>query len=321
VFNQLLFKTNAEGKKILIFIDEANAMKPSTLESLRLLTNMQGDDENLFTIILAGQLELAMRLEHPKRANLFQRIGVYCLLSTIESQDLMQDHIEHRLERAGTSRRIFTGDAHDAIWQYSENGVLRLINKTAKLALKAGQIQGLASIDAGVIRQIGSRFDRVSKAVLPKRRERVRDGSAFVRGNPAGTMLAEERTSSPLSRLTPALTGVDESEVRPESADNLGEGSVPVVVTTDQEPIQPLMADMLKFPEHIYLKARELSPDQRMKLAGQLAAEVLKRHQHLIQQLGSTNDPVPARTILRNIVMRQLEQRPANDPIPTGRDP
>jgi hypothetical protein len=77
-----------------------------------------------------------------------------------------------------------------------------LINKIAKLALKAGQIQGLASIDAGVIHQIGSRFDRVSKAVLPKFRERVRDGSAIVRGNPGGTMLAGERTSCPLSRLT-----------------------------------------------------------------------------------------------------------------------
>jgi type II secretory pathway predicted ATPase ExeA len=47
-------------------------MKASTYESLRLLTNMQGDDEHLFTIILAGQLELAKRLEHPKPANLFQ---------------------------------------------------------------------------------------------------------------------------------------------------------------------------------------------------------------------------------------------------------
>jgi hypothetical protein len=161
-----------------------------------------------------------------------------------------------------------------------------LINKIAKLALKTGQIQGLKSIDAGVIRQISSRFDRVSKAVLPKRRERVRDGSAIVRGHPGGTMLPEERTSPPLSRLTPPLTGMHEPEVRPESAGNLGEGSVPVVVTADQQPMQPLMADMLKFSEPIYLKARVLSTDQRMRLAEQLAAGVLKRYQHLIQQLG-----------------------------------
>jgi type II secretory pathway predicted ATPase ExeA len=74
---------------------------------------------------------------------LFQRIGVYCHLSKIESLELMRDYIEHRLERAGVSRRIFTDDAYDAIWEYSESGVPRLINKIAKLALKAGQTQAL----------------------------------------------------------------------------------------------------------------------------------------------------------------------------------
>ena len=54
-----------KGKKVLIFIDEANAISPANLESLRLLTNMQDDDRNLFTIVLAGQLEFAKRLEHP----------------------------------------------------------------------------------------------------------------------------------------------------------------------------------------------------------------------------------------------------------------
>src|SRR5262245_52708681 len=70
VFHKFLLKAQAEGKKVLIFIDEAHAMKPSALEKLGLLTNMQGNDENLFTIILAGQLELARRLEHPKHVNL-----------------------------------------------------------------------------------------------------------------------------------------------------------------------------------------------------------------------------------------------------------
>jgi general secretion pathway protein A len=320
VFNQLLFKTQVEGKKVLIFIDEANAMKPSTLESLRLLTNMQGDDENLFTIILAGQLELARRLEHPKRANLFQRIGVYCHLNKIDSQNLMQDYIEHRLERAGTSRRIFTEEAYDAIWEYSENGVPRLINKITKLALKAGQTQGVETINAGVIRQIGSRFDRVSKAALPERRERVRDENSMVRGNRGATMMPEGPTSSPPTMPEPPISGADAREVHPKSPGNLGDGPAPIGVTADQHSKQPLMADMIRFPEHVYLKAKELPTDQRMKLAGQLTAEVLKRYPHLIQQLGSTNDPVPAWTILRNVVMRQLEQRLANEPVPTRRD-
>jgi MSHA biogenesis protein MshM len=76
-FNHHLFATLEEGRKILIFIDEANAITPINLENLRLLTNMQGDKRNLFTMVLAGQIEFAKRLEHPKRANLFQRVGTY----------------------------------------------------------------------------------------------------------------------------------------------------------------------------------------------------------------------------------------------------
>ena len=64
--------------------DEGNAFKPVNLESLRLLTNMQEDDRNLFTIVLAGQPKLAKMLEAPARANLFQRIGVYCNIERME---------------------------------------------------------------------------------------------------------------------------------------------------------------------------------------------------------------------------------------------
>jgi hypothetical protein len=80
------------------------------------------------------------------------------------------------------------------------------------------------------------------------------------------------------------------------------------------------MADAIKFPDHIYLRAKSLPTDQRLKLAGQLAAEVLKRYPHLIQQLGTTNDPVPAWTVLRNVVMRQLEQRLIKEAASTGDD-
>ena len=111
IFNKLLFETTDEGKRILIFIDEANAIAPANLESLRLLTNMQEDNRNLFTIVLSGQLELARTLEHPKRANLFQRIGTYNRIDKLNSVEMLTEYIGTRVKHAGGgSKRIFTED-------------------------------------------------------------------------------------------------------------------------------------------------------------------------------------------------------------------
>lgn len=162
-FNKLLFEAADAGKRTLIFIDEANALRPVNLQSLRLLTNMQEDDRNLFTIILAGQTELAKRLEHPRARNLFQRIGVYCRIEKLESRALMRDYVEHRMELVGCTRPVFTQGAYDELWTYSEQGIPRLINKLCKLALKAGQTNGLERIGPEVIRTVGERFKRITE--------------------------------------------------------------------------------------------------------------------------------------------------------------
>ena len=141
-FNKLLFEATDAGKRTLVFIDEANALRPGELQSLRLLTNMQEDDRNLFTLILAGQVELGKRLEHPKARNLFQRIGVYCRIEKLASCALLRDYVEHRMELAGCGRSVFSEAAYEALWVYSEEGIPRLVNKLCKLALKAGETNG-----------------------------------------------------------------------------------------------------------------------------------------------------------------------------------
>ena len=138
IFNKLLFKTVDEGRKVLIFIDEANALAPPVLESLRLLTNMQDDSSNLFTMVLAGQMELAKRLEHPRRANLYQRIGTYNRITKIESIERLKDYVKTRLELAGAKQMVFTDGAIEALWTYSEHGTPRLVNKTMQ-ALSQGR--------------------------------------------------------------------------------------------------------------------------------------------------------------------------------------
>jgi len=174
-FNRLLFETSDAGKRVVIFIDEGNAIRPHNLDSLRLLTNMQDDRQNLLTIILAGQPELGKRLEDPRRENLFQRVGVYCKIEGINSRETMKDYIEHRLERAGLSGdSMFTEAAYDEIWRLSENGMPRLINKMAKLSLKAAETNRQQHVNADMVKAVGERFIRTyvrmraaRKAVIP----------------------------------------------------------------------------------------------------------------------------------------------------------
>jgi len=170
VFNKLLFETADEGKKVLIFIDEANAISPTNLESLRLLTNMQDDDRNLFTIVLAGQLEFAKRLEHRSRANLYQRIGTYNKIEKMESEELVRKYVETRMKLAGSTRRIFADEAIHWLWEYSEHGVPRLVNKIAKLCLKAGETNNFHVITGEIVQQIGERFDKMTGPAVQKRR-------------------------------------------------------------------------------------------------------------------------------------------------------
>jgi type II secretory pathway predicted ATPase ExeA len=166
-FNKLLFQTADAGKKIVLLIDEANAIAPANLESLRLLTNMQDDQRNLFTMVLAGQIELARRLEHPKRANLFQRIGTYSQIEKI-AQDQLQTYVETRLRLAGATRSIFTEETFPLFWNYSDHGVPRLINKIAKLSLKAGETYGLDQIDARVVYQVGRQFEKITDSAASR---------------------------------------------------------------------------------------------------------------------------------------------------------
>jgi len=168
IFNRLLFETADQGKKIVIVIDESNVLTSANLDDLRLLTNMQDDERNLFTLLLAGQIELAQKLEHPKMANLFQRIGTYGHIEKLPSEEALKTYVETRLKFAGSQRKIFTDDAIPVIWEFSEHGTPRLTNKICKLCLKAGETNEFQTISGEVVAQIADRFQKISKTTLPK---------------------------------------------------------------------------------------------------------------------------------------------------------
>ncbi len=329
-FNHILFKTVDEGKRVLIFIDEGNAFKPVNLESLRLLTNMQEDDRNLFTIILAGQPKLAKMLESPKRANLFQRIGVYCQLQKMESWLVVRDYIDHRVERSGRAEPIFTDEAVQAIFKYSEQGVPRLVNKIAKLAMKAGETNGASIIGPDIIEAIGERFARFTRKSGSKQ-ESTESAAAAPEAEPVSQPQAEaapeeapaEATSEvePLEWARPATTAdtwqeasddygpqeepasgyyydpaeVDKTEAptRFETPEGEGVAEGPMV-----SQMRVCLDDVLK-PD-VVEQGKKADKREQMKLAGHLAAEGIKRFPGVVTQNG---DPVVAWQELRNEIL------------------
>ncbi|MBN1471349.1 MAG: AAA family ATPase, partial [Syntrophaceae bacterium] len=208
IFNRLLFETADQGKKIVIIIDEANVLSSSNLDDLRLLTNMQDDERNLFTLLLVGQMEFARTLEHPKRANLFQRIGTYGHLEKLPSPEAVKTYIESRLRIAGTDRKIFDDDAIPVIWEFSEHGVPRLINKICKLCIKAGETNEFASISGDVAQQIADRFQKLSKTSAQKRK-------AITETRPSEEDIKKPPVEKTPKAPKPSIPKEEESEVKP----------------------------------------------------------------------------------------------------------
>jgi type II secretory pathway predicted ATPase ExeA len=302
-FNRILFETADSGRKVLVFIDEGNAMKGPSLEGLRLLTNMQEDDRNLLTIVIAGQPKLGRMLEEPRRANLFQRVGVYARLEPIASAEIVRDYIEHRLERAGASARIFDDSAVEALFRHSA-GVPRLVNRLCKLSLKAGETNGLGVIGASVVEDIAARFEpayrrsRQSTAPVPSVESKPESPESPERELPTET---PAEVSAPLSP--------DAASVEAPSPEDNGRPSEPIAPARPF-PSFPLAASSPKatpteeifVPLEVVEVLRNLQdPDQRFRLAGQLAARQIRNNPEKYTE--AATDPVKAWDELRTQIL------------------
>jgi type II secretory pathway predicted ATPase ExeA len=295
-FNRLLFETADEGKKVLIFIDEANALTPANLESLRLLTNMQDDNRNLFTLLLAGQIELARRLEHPRRANLFQRVGAYCRVEKIKSEAMVKIYVETRLRLAGGERPVFTEDAFPALWECSEYGVPRLINKICKLSLKAGETNGFRTVDGEVVRLIGERFQKLTGQATAKRKPRREQPDT----PPAIQFSESRRIESGIDHPGPGDTVTATPDNGMDGAgDAEGQGMDEIHVNGTRI--------LVRIPPAVMEEAAASSPEQWDRLAGVLAARTLEENPALVSPV--SKDPVAVWEAIHDLILSRLEDR------------
>lgn len=132
--NRFLLAENAEGRTVVLVIDEAQNLQPEVLEQIRLISNLETENDKLIQIILAGQPELKTLLERPELRQLNQRIAVRYVLKAMSTKET-RSYIRHRMDVAGETGGVtFSLYAIKWIYLYTR-GVPRMINILCDRAL------------------------------------------------------------------------------------------------------------------------------------------------------------------------------------------
>ncbi len=150
--NRFLIEQLALGNNVVLIIDEAQNLSKKMLEQVRMLSNLEADNQKLLQIVLVGQPELREKLKSPDLRQLRQRIAVRCHIEALSFDDL-GNYIAHRLRLAGAngSGPAFSDEAMQEIFRYS-GGIPRLINVLCDKTLLMGYVRDQRSIDADIVR-------------------------------------------------------------------------------------------------------------------------------------------------------------------------
>ncbi|HEC19494.1 MAG TPA: AAA family ATPase [Gammaproteobacteria bacterium] len=145
LINDRLIEINTQGKQVVLFLDEAQALPDDSMEALRLLTNLETEKSKLLQVVLFGQPELDDRLAQSKLRQLRQRITFSQQLQTIDATGI-EGYLAHRLLVAGYhGKPLFQREAALGLHQIS-GGVPRIINVLAHKMLMAAYGQGASTV-------------------------------------------------------------------------------------------------------------------------------------------------------------------------------
>jgi general secretion pathway protein A len=155
---ELVMRRHADGLVTGLLIDEAQSLPNELLEEIRLLANVETPDEKVFPVVLAGQPELADRLNEIGLRQLKQRVGLRCVLSPLDVRETAA-YVAGRIRLAGgVAGQLFTREAVLLVHEHSR-GIPRVINVICDNALLAAFASGQRPIPSEVIADVCRDFD------------------------------------------------------------------------------------------------------------------------------------------------------------------
>lgn len=151
-FQDFVISEYAEGRHVVIIIDEAQNLEPETLEELRMLTNINSNKDELLQLILLGQPELREMISRPELRQFSQRVSATYHIDPMNFATT-KAYIHHRLLHVGGTGKEITEPAIKSIHE-SARGIPRMINKLCDLGLVYAASAGRDQVDIRTMREL-----------------------------------------------------------------------------------------------------------------------------------------------------------------------
>ena len=151
-FQRFLINEYGAGRRTILIVDEAQNLSAGALESLRMLSNINVDKDQLLQVILVGQPQLRDLLQKPELLQFAQRVAVDFFIPPLTPEEVAA-YITHRLQVAGREEPLFTPAAVQRIAQTS-HGVPRSINILCDTLLVYGFASDSVAIDEALVDEV-----------------------------------------------------------------------------------------------------------------------------------------------------------------------
>jgi type II secretory pathway predicted ATPase ExeA len=156
----------ARGETAALVVDEAHTLSDELFEEVRLLANIETPTEKLLPLVLAGQPELAARLNDPALRQLKQRVALRCEVAPLDLSDTAAYIVSRIRTAGGNTTKLFTREAVTLIHEYS-HGIPRVINVMCDNALINGFALGRQPVDRDMVAEVCRDFDLAKPDVAP----------------------------------------------------------------------------------------------------------------------------------------------------------
>lgn len=132
--NQKILSLAQQQRGVVIVVDEAQSLPPETLEALRLITNLETEQQKLVQVILFGQPELDELLNQNRFRQLRQRITFAHYLKPL-SRTAIRQYLDFRLTQSGYNGPPLISDRAIKRLHQLSGGIPRMINVLTHKAL------------------------------------------------------------------------------------------------------------------------------------------------------------------------------------------